>query len=72
MRKRLRQHVNPLKMTSLVARDTPLALPTGKRVEVELGCGDAHFLLQRAGQHPERHFIGLDIREEFLDLLKKS
>ena len=33
---------------------------------MELGCGDAQFLIQRAEQEPDRHFVGLDIREEFL------
>jgi tRNA (guanine-N7-)-methyltransferase len=35
-------------------------------VEVELGCGDAAFLIGRAQRHPDRLFLGLDIREKFL------
>jgi tRNA (guanine-N7-)-methyltransferase len=66
MRKRYRQHVNPLKMTSLVPRQEPLDLPDGPAVEVDLGCGDARFLIERARSHPDRLFVGLDIREEFL------
>ena len=43
MKRRYRQHVNPLKMTSLVPREAPLSLPSGPEVEIELGCGDARF-----------------------------
>jgi len=54
-------------MTALVPREAPLALPPGVRVEVELGCGDGRFITQRARLHPDRHLVGLDIREVFLD-----
>jgi tRNA (guanine-N7-)-methyltransferase len=66
MKKRYRQHVNPLKMTSLVPRRDPLDLPDGPDLEVELGCGDARFLIELALQSPDALFVGLDIREEFL------
>jgi len=66
MKRRYRQHVNPLKMTSLVPREQPLDLPCGPEVEVELGCGDARFLIERAASAPDRLFVGLDIRDEFM------
>ena len=66
MRRRHRQHVNPLKQTSLIVRD-PLDIEPGPGVEVELGCGDGLFLVQRAQQFPDKLFIGLDIRPEFLE-----
>lgn len=65
MKKRYRQHVNPLKMTSLVPREELLDLPSGPTVEVELGCGDAQFLIELARRYPDRLFVGLDIRPEF-------
>lgn len=65
--KRHRQHINPLKMTALVPREERLALPHGVEVEVELGCGDGRFIISRAQQNPRGHFVGLDIRELFLD-----
>ncbi len=67
MRRRHRQHLNPLKMTALIPREAPLELPEGVEVEVELGCGDGRFIIQRAAQRPRRHHVGLDIREVFLD-----
>lgn len=33
---------------------------TQQPVEVELGCGDAGFLIEYAGKHPERNFFGLE------------
>jgi tRNA (guanine-N7-)-methyltransferase len=66
MRRRLRQHVNPLKISNLVARDSPLEIPDGPELEVELGCGDASFLIALAEREPDRLFVGLDIRREFL------
>jgi len=67
MKRRIRQHVNPLKMSSLVSRDAWVSLPTGRIIEVELGCGDAQFLLQLAQKLPDRHFFGLDIRGKILE-----
>jgi tRNA (guanine-N7-)-methyltransferase len=64
--RRLRQHINPLKISNLVARDAPLPIPDGPELEVELGCGDASFLIGLAEREPDRLFVGLDIRREFL------
>jgi len=65
--KRLRQHLNPLKMTALVPREAPLPLPADRTVEVELGCADARFCMERAAAHPDTLLVGLDIREAFLE-----
>jgi tRNA (guanine-N7-)-methyltransferase len=66
MTRRLRQHVNPLKASSLAPRDGPLALPDGPAVEVELGCGDAQFLFELARAQPDALFVGIDIRAPFI------
>lgn len=34
--------------------------PSGKPVEIDLGCGDGGFLLEMAARHPEREFIGVE------------
>lgn len=65
MPRRLRQHINPLKQTALVPRE-PLRVPCGPSLEVELGCGDGVFMVERARHRRERLFVGLDIRSEFL------
>jgi tRNA (guanine-N7-)-methyltransferase len=48
----LRSIMEPLNMTELFPRVQPL--------EVELGCGDASFLVNHAKAHPERNFIGVE------------
>ncbi len=32
----------------------------GRPLEVDLGCGDGSFLMEMAGHHPERDFIGVE------------
>jgi len=44
--------LEPLDLSSLFPRPQPL--------EIELGCGDASFLLHYAQAHPERNFIGVE------------
>ena len=34
--------------------------PKPQSLEVELGCGDASFLVENARQHPDRNFIGVE------------
>jgi len=65
--KRLRQHLNPLKMTALVPRGA-LELPPAGALEAELGCGDARFIIELARRHPDVRYVGLDVREGFLEL----
>ena len=48
----LQSIVEPLDMAGL--------FPTSQPLEVELGCGDASFLVNYARLHPERNFIGVE------------
>src|SRR4051812_41495838 len=48
----LRSILEPLNVTEFFPRVQPL--------EVELGCGDASFLVNYAKAHPERNFIGVE------------
>ncbi len=56
----LRSIVKPLDLAELFRKPRPL--------EVELGCGDASFLVDYAKRHPERNFIGV---ERLLGRLRK-
>ena len=48
-------------LISIVERiDLAKLFPLEQPLEVELGCGDASFLVQYAAQHPERNFIGVE------------
>jgi tRNA (guanine-N7-)-methyltransferase len=44
--------VKPLRLAELFPKSQPL--------EIELGCGDATFLVEYALRHPERNFIGVE------------
>jgi tRNA (guanine-N7-)-methyltransferase len=48
----LRSIVEPLDLAELFPKPQPL--------EVELGCGDASFLVEYARRHPEKNFIGVE------------
>ena len=52
--------VEPLHLAGLFQKPQPL--------EVELGCGDASFLVEYARRHPEKNFIGV---ERLLGRIKK-
>jgi tRNA (guanine-N7-)-methyltransferase len=68
MGKRIRHHVNPLRSEFLKRQSEPLALPTTPTpIDVELGCADARFLFELAPQFPDRHHLGLEIREPLVE-----
>ncbi|HWE27063.1 MAG TPA: tRNA (guanosine(46)-N7)-methyltransferase TrmB [Polyangia bacterium] len=70
---RVRHHVNPLRSPYWDrARAATLSLPTDRDVEAELGCADARFLFERAPQHPESYFLGLEIREPLVDEVNRK
>jgi tRNA (guanine-N7-)-methyltransferase len=56
-------------LPSIINRVAPAALfPKAQPLEVELGCGDASFLVELARRHPEKNFIGV---ERLLGRLRK-
>jgi tRNA (guanine-N7-)-methyltransferase len=58
-----------IELRSVVERlDPALIFSKSQPLEVELGCGDASFLVEYARQHPERNFIGV---ERLLGRLRK-
>ncbi len=66
MRRRVRNHVNPLGLRFLDTSAERLRTRGGP-IEVELGCADARFLFERAPKHPETDFIGVEIREPLVE-----
>lgn len=68
---RIRQHVNPLLSFFDEFKGTRPVLPPGRPVEVEIGCADAQFLFERAAVDPARTYVGLEIREELVELVNK-
>ena len=58
-----------VQLASIVEQiDLAALFPKAQPFEVELGCGDASFLVGYAGLHPERNFIGV---ERLLGRLRK-
>ena len=57
MSRRIRKHANPFTVTTRLGRLDRLAL-FGREapLEVDLGCGAAGFLFERARNHPDRDF----------------
>jgi tRNA (guanine-N7-)-methyltransferase len=73
VRVRVRQHVNPLRSPFWEGRAVAaLQLPADRDVEVELGCADARFLFERAPQHRQSYFVGLEIREPLVDEVNRK
>jgi tRNA (guanine-N7-)-methyltransferase len=60
--RRIRHHVNPLKLEFLRTAPERVRLPAGAEVEVELGCADALFLFERARRLPAVQCVGVEIR----------
>ncbi len=67
MSPRIRQHVNPLKSDLLQIAVAPLEAVPGRSLEVELGSGEAHFLVERARAIPGSTFLGVEIRREMVE-----
>ena len=67
---RVRHHVNPLRpgLRSLSPSRLPLlAGPGAPPIDVELGCADAQFLFQLAEKDPSAQYIGIEIRQAWVD-----
>ena len=68
---RIRQHVNPNEAFFTEFRGEPPVLVPGREIELEIGCADAQFLFERAAREPDRHYVGLEIREDYVTLVNK-
>ncbi len=68
---RIRQHVNPLGLHYEQFKGVRPPLEPGRPIEVEIGCAEAQFLFERAAQDPSRTYVGLEIRDELVDLVNR-
>ncbi len=64
-RVRVRHHVNPLRPALCTLAPSSLQLPPGP-VDIELGCADAQFLFQLAARDRHTHYVGIEIREAWV------
>jgi tRNA (guanine-N7-)-methyltransferase len=70
---RIRQHVNPLKSDLLEIADVPRLVPAaGQALDVELGCAEAHFLLDLGRADRETLFVGVEIRRELVTFTNRE
>ena len=67
---RIRQHVNPNQVHFAQFRGERPVLD-GRPIELEVGCADAQFLFERASSEPGRQYIGLEIREDLVNLVNR-
>lgn len=67
-RKRHRKSTNPFKFQREVERpDWLVVLPSSRPIEVDLGFGRGEFILEMARRHPDRQFVGIDIRDYLVE-----
>ena len=71
MSKRIRHHVNPLRLDFYATGAQRVELPADRPVEVELGCADARWLFERAAADPNLALVGVEIREELVKLVQR-
>jgi tRNA (guanine-N7-)-methyltransferase len=71
MSKRIRHHVNPLRLDFYTTGAQRVELPADRPVEVELGCADARWLFERAASDPNLALVGVEIREELVKLVQR-
>ena len=68
---RIRQHVNPLELFFEQFRGVAPVLDPTRELEVEIGCADAQFLFERAAREPTGQYVGLEIREDYVQIVNK-
>jgi tRNA (guanine-N7-)-methyltransferase len=68
---RIRHHVNPLGLHFEAFRGERPPAAAGRPVEVEIGCADAQFLFERAARDPSRLYVGLEIREDLVQIVNR-
>jgi tRNA (guanine-N7-)-methyltransferase len=68
---RIRQHVNPLELFFEQFHGVPPVLDPARELEVEIGCADAQFLFERAARAPQHQYVGLEIREDYVEAVNR-
>lgn len=68
MAKRIRRHANPFHATTQVGPlDRVAVFGREAPLEVDIGCGGAGFLFERAKNHPDVDFIGFEVRAPLVE-----
>lgn len=69
---RIRQHANPLAFHYETFEGEKPMLDLARTIEVEVGCADAQFLFERARLLPDGQYVGLEIRDELVDIVNRQ
>ena len=73
MPRRIRKHANPFNVrVELGAIDRRARFGRDAPLEVEIGSGAGRFLTERAQNHPELDFIGIEVRDPLVTSAMKS
>jgi tRNA (guanine-N7-)-methyltransferase len=68
MSRRIRRHANPFNVTTRLGRlDRAAIFGRWAPVEIDLGCGGARLIFDRARRHPDVDFIGLEVRRPVVE-----
>lgn len=68
MGRRIRKHTNPFTVTTQLGQlDRQAWFGRRAPVEIDLGCGGAGFLFERAAHHPDIDFVGLEVRKPLVE-----
>ena len=68
MSRRIRKHTNPFNVrTELGKIDRMEIFGREAPLEIDLGCGGASFVYERARNHPELDFVGLEVRKPLVE-----
>jgi tRNA (guanine-N7-)-methyltransferase len=69
--RRIRKHANPFNVTTELGRlDRQTLFGREAPVEVDLGCGGGALIMARARNHPERDFVGLEVRRPLVEQIR--
>lgn len=68
MSRRIRKHANPFNVTTEVgALDRKAVFGREAPLEIDIGCGGAGFLFERARNHPDVDFVGFEVRKPLVE-----
>ena len=72
---RIRQHVNPLArkfQAPIPIPDWEIYEKSDRPIHLDIGCARGRFLLSMAGANPEINYLGIEIREQLVELANKE
>ena len=67
-KRRIRTHANPLAYPDPIPRASwTNVLGEDKPLYVDMGCGQGQFIIASAKKHPERNYVGIEVRQSMAE-----